>query len=278
MAIDLLGNETKKPAKKEETSSDVKMHLPEAERRRREQEKKMKEIEKKKEEVKEEAFKEVNLILSFKKYLFKKRLTFGVLLVIIILLVGGLASYFVLFYKPAPNVEINKPVSLPPPPIINQNVNQAVIQPAVCGNNILEDREECDDGNNISGDGCTAFCIIETTPPLPPQPPTPPPPPPLPPTPPVILPDTELTPLRGSLVQFQGEIGVYLVENNGELRLVDVQTVVFKNGQRINQISKSLIYTLANRFKNIRKGKDVVGLVDWDPRNLTALELKPFLE
>ena len=30
-----------------------------------------------------------------------------------------------------------------------------------CGNNILESGEECDDGNNIDGDGCSADCMIE---------------------------------------------------------------------------------------------------------------------
>ena len=31
----------------------------------------------------------------------------------------------------------------------------------VCGNGILEGAEECDDGNNIDGDGCSANCTIE---------------------------------------------------------------------------------------------------------------------
>ncbi|MCX6796021.1 MAG: lamin tail domain-containing protein [Candidatus Falkowbacteria bacterium] len=33
--------------------------------------------------------------------------------------------------------------------------------PAVCGNGILEVGEECDDGNNVNGDGCDATCAIE---------------------------------------------------------------------------------------------------------------------
>jgi cysteine-rich repeat protein len=32
---------------------------------------------------------------------------------------------------------------------------------AVCGNGILETGEECDDGNNLNGDGCSALCTIE---------------------------------------------------------------------------------------------------------------------
>ncbi len=32
---------------------------------------------------------------------------------------------------------------------------------SVCGNGILEGSEECDDGNNIDGDGCSALCKIE---------------------------------------------------------------------------------------------------------------------
>ncbi len=35
-------------------------------------------------------------------------------------------------------------------------------QPAVCGNGVLEAGEQCDDGNNVSGDGCSATCQVET--------------------------------------------------------------------------------------------------------------------
>ena len=34
--------------------------------------------------------------------------------------------------------------------------------PVECGNNILEGGEDCDDGNLINGDGCSAICEIET--------------------------------------------------------------------------------------------------------------------
>ncbi len=30
-----------------------------------------------------------------------------------------------------------------------------------CGDGIVDPSEECDDGNNIDGDGCDAFCVIE---------------------------------------------------------------------------------------------------------------------
>ena len=30
-----------------------------------------------------------------------------------------------------------------------------------CGNNVRNNDEECDDGNNQSGDGCTSNCFIE---------------------------------------------------------------------------------------------------------------------
>ena len=35
------------------------------------------------------------------------------------------------------------------------------ITPVGCGNGILEPPEECDDGNTVSGDGCSAFCRLE---------------------------------------------------------------------------------------------------------------------
>ncbi len=34
-------------------------------------------------------------------------------------------------------------------------------EPVVCGNGILELGEECDDGNLVDGDGCTSTCIVE---------------------------------------------------------------------------------------------------------------------
>jgi cysteine-rich repeat protein len=34
--------------------------------------------------------------------------------------------------------------------------------PPECGNNLKEENEQCDDGNNISGDGCSDICELET--------------------------------------------------------------------------------------------------------------------
>ena len=34
----------------------------------------------------------------------------------------------------------------------------------ICGNNVVEDLEECDDGNVIDGDGCSSLCLIEEEP------------------------------------------------------------------------------------------------------------------
>lgn len=32
---------------------------------------------------------------------------------------------------------------------------------AICGDNITTQGEECDDGNTVNGDGCSANCLIE---------------------------------------------------------------------------------------------------------------------
>src|SRR5437899_6093868 len=34
---------------------------------------------------------------------------------------------------------------------------------ATCGNGVVEGTEECDDGNTVSGDGCSASCQLENT-------------------------------------------------------------------------------------------------------------------
>lgn len=31
-----------------------------------------------------------------------------------------------------------------------------------CGNNVLDSGETCDDGNRVDGDGCSSTCILET--------------------------------------------------------------------------------------------------------------------
>ena len=34
-------------------------------------------------------------------------------------------------------------------------------QPSLCGNGIIDPGEECDDGNQINGDGCSGMCKVE---------------------------------------------------------------------------------------------------------------------
>lgn len=47
-------------------------------------------------------------------------------------------------------------------PLPRNNNNALGFPPAsTCGNGILEGLEQCDDGNNVSGDGCSASCQIE---------------------------------------------------------------------------------------------------------------------
>ncbi len=46
----------------------------------------------------------------------------------------------------------------------NGNVSSKLVTPELCGNGIpqLDNGEECDDGNHLSGDGCSPSCRIET--------------------------------------------------------------------------------------------------------------------
>lgn len=62
---------------------------------------------------------------------------------------------------------VEEPVAAPPPP---------PPPPApVCGDGKVDPGEECDDGNNANGDGCSANCRKEPPPPAPAPPPPPPP-------------------------------------------------------------------------------------------------------
>ena len=97
------------------------------------------------------------------------------------------------------------------------------------------------------------------------------------PEPVVALPDTPLVPLRGALVRFSGDPTIYLVEDNGELRKVILQSVIFDNGQRISDIELSRIYLINSEWQSVRKGKDVMGQVDWDPRVLLPGEIDSFI-
>ena len=53
------------------------------------------------------------------------------------------------------NFKIRESVTPPPPP--------------VCGDGNLDAGEQCDDGNTVNGDGCSANCTTETPPPPPPS-------------------------------------------------------------------------------------------------------------
>ncbi len=93
------------------------------------------------------------------------------------------------------------------------------------------------------------------------------------------LPDTELAPLAGALITFRDTTEIFLVENNGELRRVNQEAVVFANGQRLSELSRRLIYLLPDRWQSIRRGsQEVSGQVDFDPRVLTTPELLPFIQ
>jgi cysteine-rich repeat protein len=44
----------------------------------------------------------------------------------------------------------------------NLTVDPAPVATPTCGDGTIDNAEQCDDGNNISGDGCSAICTIET--------------------------------------------------------------------------------------------------------------------
>jgi hypothetical protein len=273
MAIDFLGKQ--KARKKIPPKPEVLLHVPEKEVV------KPKEVIKRKEEVKvkkpeveavKEGLGEANLIPGFKARLRKKRLMFSIIIVIIVvaLSLAGYYSFILLQSLSKPPV-IAPPVNIPVP-VVNKNLNLNVnvnIAPAV---NIppvamyvcdlaTGQCSQSSDGTYASLFDCQSVCFAPSPPP-PPQP----------------LPATELAPLRGAVVRFLGDANTYLVENNGELRKIDAQTVRFKNGQSILQLRSQLIYMLAERFKDTRRGSDVIGYVDWDPRVLTEKELEPFIK
>jgi len=43
----------------------------------------------------------------------------------------------------------------------NGQIDEGIVCGAVCGNGIVEPGEECDDGNTINGDGCSATCTVQ---------------------------------------------------------------------------------------------------------------------
>jgi hypothetical protein len=290
MAIDFLGREIKEPKIKQK--EELLMHKPEKENKT--QPVKPPEVKKvapppKAPSLPEEKLQEVNLMIAFRRYLLKRRLTIIVFSAIFIIVLAGIAYYFVTRPKP-PVVVVN--TNFNKPPVININTTPPPPEP-VCGNGLIEANEQCDltgcasdqtcvncqcktvvtppppppvcgNGNIESGEECDIYgcgvsqecinCLCQTT----------------------IFPDTELAPLRGALVKFAGGSAIYLVENNGELRYIDQPSVIFKNGENISQIGSGRIYVINNKFKDIRSGKDVYGFIDWDPRVLSQTEFLPF--
>jgi len=90
---------------------------------------------------------------------------------------------------------------------------------------------------------------------------------------------TELAPLRGALVRFSSELEkVYLVENDGSLRPVVFLETEFKGGEKLAEVLEKKVYTLSDRFKNVRRGPKVPLTVDFDPRILSPEELKNFID
>jgi hypothetical protein len=263
MPVNLLeGKQPPVKIKKEKLKDDVQLHSPEKESTQKTVkptiQKKIKSAQVNQDLPKKEVLPAVNLMKNFRHYLLKRRLTFSAFFVILLILViGGSSIYVIYFNKPKPEIVLNTNK----PPVIN--VNLPVSPPPIPTPTPIPT--------------LTPTPTPTPTPPPPPPPsptpnPTPPPPPP-----PLILPDTELAPLRGALVRFQGETNIYLVELNGELRSVDLKTVSFLNGQKISQLNPDLIYLIANQFQNVRKGKTVIGKVDWDPRILSAEEIASYL-
>ncbi len=47
-------------------------------------------------------------------------------------------------------------------PTVEPTATPTEMGPAVCGNNVVEGTEQCDDGNTVGGDGCAANCTNET--------------------------------------------------------------------------------------------------------------------
>jgi cysteine-rich repeat protein len=56
-------------------------------------------------------------------------------------------------------VGANPPAPADPQPVFSVSVSGCATVDAECGNGVLEDSEECDDGNATGGDGCSADCF-----------------------------------------------------------------------------------------------------------------------
>jgi cysteine-rich repeat protein len=44
---------------------------------------------------------------------------------------------------------------------LNQTLYPLAVRPRICGDGVVGPPEQCDDGNSVSGDGCTEACVIE---------------------------------------------------------------------------------------------------------------------
>lgn len=252
MPIDLLGQSNGQTGQKKILPK-IPMHIPTKEEKQKFAEAQAKKVVPVREIVKPVAKgPEANLVKGFGRRLLAKRLTWGLILVILLLAISGTSCYFIFFYQP-------------PAPVKNLNTNANTALP-VCGNGIIENGEQCEAGifpGNCQTDQDCLDCQCATKPIV------------KKPVIPIVLPDTELAPLRGALVRFADNPLIYLIERNGELRVVK-EGAVFKNGQSISKISPALIYSISSHFSDIRKGKDVYGRIDWDPRVLLLQELKNY--
>ncbi|TMA45338.1 MAG: DUF4215 domain-containing protein [Deltaproteobacteria bacterium] len=67
------------------------------------------------------------------------------------------------YLDPAKAPQVAAGAVVVPPPVIAQNslLPPCGTPPPRCGNGIVEDGEECDDGNNAPCDGCSASCTTE---------------------------------------------------------------------------------------------------------------------
>ena len=68
------------------------------------------------------------------------------------LVLVSLAVLFLLFAV-AKSLDVNDKINLSPDPKNDPNL---------CGNGIINSPEQCDDGNNANGDGCSSGCLIES--------------------------------------------------------------------------------------------------------------------
>ncbi|MDD5341578.1 MAG: hypothetical protein PHC97_04055 [Patescibacteria group bacterium] len=271
MAIDFLGKQGE--SGKRPKIREVELHIPEKEKLAPKAP--VKEFVQKRPEiskvVQKEELPEADLSTSYRKSRGKKRLIFILIIVIIIGVIAVGTYYLFGFLQAMTNRPILANVNVNLAPIVNENVNAPVIVPQILYMCNLSNGQcaASQNGTFVSFIECQSTCFIPTPTPTPIPPPAAPPQP---------LSDTELAPLRGAIVRFSGETNLYLVENNGELRKIDIKTVKFKNGQTISGLNPKLIYTLAERLETTRKGKDVVGNVAWDPRVLSEEELDSFIK